>query len=157
MGKYSDELKRIKKEVLRVKSELDKKNKIPRTRPARFLTVKSLSEIFPEMKAMEALWVLGETKYKFDFEIDGDCWSSRIVGQEYEINEECETAFLINTSCGRYSVKKEWVKTLKDKTVKVKVDISQETKKLEQLYKRIEELKNLIVIEEKEEKEEDVS
>lgn len=154
MGRYADELEKIKEEIAKTKSALDEKNKIPRTRPARVVTVKSLSEIFPEMKAMEALWVLGETEYRFDFELDGDCWSSKIAGQECEISEECDTSFLVKTTVGSYSLRKEWIKKIRDITVKVKVDISPETKKLEKLYKRREELKDLIATEEKEEKEE---
>lgn len=156
MGKVADELSRIKEEISKTKTALDEKNKIPRTRPAKVVTIKSLSEMFPEMRAMEAVWILGETEYKLDFELDGDNWSTKIAGQQCEISEECDTSYLVKTTIGSYSVKKEWIKNLKDIMVKVKVDISPETKKLEKLYKRIEELKPELEKEKEEERLEEI-
>lgn len=154
MGRFAEELEKVKSEISIMKERLREKNEIPRTRKANVVTVKTLSEIFPEMKALEAVWLLGETDYSFKFSIDGDVWDSKFAGKTAEISEECDTAYLLKFEGCTSSLKKEWTFNKREKTFKVKVDISFETNKLEKLYARAKEIKEEVEKEKIEEQKE---
>jgi hypothetical protein len=162
---YANELIEKQKELAKVKIELDKKNAEPKTRQAQFVTVKTISEIFPDFKVTEASLILGDRKYRMTFQIDDYIYDSDFAEKSYEViyfkgeyvTLDVNTSPVLNPSIAMRettTLPREWTKDLTTKTLKIPVDLKPLKEKIKRLEARIAELPPLIEEERiKEEKE----
>ena len=154
------ELEKVQSKITALENKIEEIKKRETHRNYKYVVVKKLKEVIPDLKAFEAMMIMNEQDFVFELRTmdpihNINCiWNTDIAGKSFEISQEHENFYTVIKTGVIYYIKKEHVKRIEEKTEYFSYSFKAEQRELEKLRLQIPELEKKAELERIEEEKE---